>query len=106
MTDNALVIPVTFKVGAEFPPYLPLAGGGMKPLAECSRDDVEQAVTELRAVARASRERLELAYVEHVRDVEMLAQVSAYLAKYEQWAAVREGGRVRETLWHVADDGD
>jgi hypothetical protein len=103
MADNALIIPVSFKVGSEFPPYLPLTGGELKPITDCSKDEVAQAVEELKAVAGGSRERLELAYREHVRDVEMLAQVSAYLAKYEQWDAVRCGGSVREILWQLDD---
>lgn len=103
MADNALVIPATFKVGTEFPPYLPLADGQVKPTAECSKRDVAAAVEELRTVARGSRERLQHAYDEHVRDVEMLAKVSAYLHKFEQWEAVRNGGKVREILWHVED---
>jgi hypothetical protein len=103
MTDKALVIPATFKVGAEFPPYLPLLDGEVKPIAECSKNEVEQAVNELKGVARSSRERLQLTYDEHVRDVELLAQASAYLARFEQWEAVRKGGRIRETLWHIAD---
>jgi hypothetical protein len=101
MTDNALVIPATFKVGSEFPPYLPLPGGDMKPMSECSQEEVAAAVEELKSVARASRERLQQAYEEHVRDVEMLAQVAAYLARFEQWSEVRSGGTVREILWHI-----
>jgi hypothetical protein len=103
MTDKALVIPVTFRVGAEFPPYLPLQDGSVKPTAECSLSEVVEAVEEIKAVARASRERLELAYADHVRDVELLAQISAYLAKFDEWSALRSGGKVREILWHVED---
>lgn len=103
MADNALVIPATFKVGSEFPPYLPLPGGEMKAMSECSREEVAAAVEELKSVARSSRERLQQAYEEHVRDVEMLAQVSAYLARFANWADVRRGGSVREILWHVED---
>ena len=102
MADNALVIPATFKVGAEFPPYLPLNDGLLKPIGECSRQEVAQAVAELRTVAGRSRDRLQLSYDEHVRDIEMLAQASAYLHKYDEWAAVRNGGPVREILWHVS----
>ena len=103
MADKVLVIPATFKVGAEFPPNLPLPHGEVKPIAECSRSEVASAVEELTGVARQSRERLEAAYAEHVRDVETLAQISAYLARFDQWGAVRTGGEVRETLWHVED---
>jgi hypothetical protein len=103
MTDKVLVIPATFKVGAEFPPNLPLPDGGVKPTAECSQSEVASAVEELKALARTSRDRLEQAYAEHVRDVETLAQISAYLARFDQWEAVRSGGQVRETLWHVED---
>jgi hypothetical protein len=103
MADKVLVIPATFKVGAEFPPNLPLPDGEVKPIADCSRTEVASAVEELKAVARMSRERLEQAYVEHVRDVETLAQISAYLARFDQWEAVRTGGKVRETIWHVED---
>ena len=84
MTDKVLVIPATFKVGTEFPPYLPLPHGQVKPTAECSQSEVASAVEELKGVARMSRERLEQAYAEHVRDVETLAQISAYLARFEQ----------------------
>jgi hypothetical protein len=103
MTDQVLVIPATFKVGAEFPPNLPLPDGGVKPTPDCSQSEVAAAVEELKALARVSRERLDRAYQEHVRDVETLAQISAYLARFEQWDAVRTGGKVRETLWHVED---
>ena len=103
MADKVLVIPATFKVGAEFPPNLPLPNGEVKPIAECSRTEVASAVEELKAVARMSRERLEQAYADHVRDVETLAQISAYLERFDQWDAVRSGGQVRETIWHVED---
>lgn len=103
MADTVLVIPATFKVGAEFPPNLPLPGGEVKPIADCSRSEVASAVEELKTLARMSRQRLEQAYAEHVRDVETLAQISAYLARFDQWEAVRSGGQVRETLWHVED---
>lgn len=103
-SDKVLVIPATFKVGEEFPPNLPLPNGEVKPTSECSQSEVAAAIEELKVVARMSRERLEQAYEEHVRDVETLAQISAYLARYDQWEAVRSGGKVRETLWHVEDN--
>ena len=103
MSDKVLVIPATFKVGGEFPPNLPLPDGEVKATAQCTRTEVAAAVEELKAVARMSRERLDQAYAEHVRDVETLAQISAYLARFDQWEAVRSGGNVRETLWHVED---
>jgi len=103
MSDQVLVIPATFKVGEEFPANLPLPAGEVKPTPECSQSEVAAAIEELKAVARMSRERLEQAYAEHVRDVETLAQISAYLARFEQWEAVRTGGKVREILWHVED---
>jgi hypothetical protein len=31
----------------------------------------------------------------------MLAHMSAYTERFEQWSAVRDGGAVREMLWHV-----
>jgi len=103
MTDKVLVIPATFKVGEEFPAYLPLPAGEVKPTPECTRAEVASSIEELKGVARLSRERLEQAYAEHVRDVETLAQISAYLARFDQWEAVRTGGKVREILWHVED---
>ena len=99
--DNVLVIPATSKVGSQFPPYLPLADGSVKPIAECTREEVAQAVAEFRSLTMQSRARLQQVYEEHLRDVEALAQVSAYWAKYEEWGAVREGGVVREQLWDV-----
>jgi hypothetical protein len=104
MADNVLVIPATIKVGTDFPPYLPLADGNLKPSAECTRDEVREAVAECRTLADASRARLEAAYREHVKDVELLAQVSAYLEKFDQWSAVREGAEPRELLWQVEMD--
>jgi hypothetical protein len=83
------------------PPYLPLANGSVKPIAECSKAEIEQAVEECRFVAQTSRERLEGAYRDHLKDIELLGQVSAYLARYEQWAAIRDGGEVGELLWEV-----
>jgi hypothetical protein len=103
VTDRVLVIPATFRVGSELPPYLPVAEGGLKPTSECTREDVAIAVEELKSAARASRERLEAVYTEHVRDVEVLAQVAAYLDRYDQWGALRNGGQTREILWHVDD---
>jgi hypothetical protein len=101
MADNVLVIPATVKVGMDFPQYLPLPDGNLKATAECSREDVEQARAEVRLLAEASRARLEQAYEEHLRDIELLAQLSAYLEKFEQWEAIRSGGEVRELLWQV-----
>ena len=100
-TENVLVIPATSTVGSHFPPYLPLADGSLKPIAECTREEVAEAVDEFRALTARSRERLQQAYEEHVRDVESLAQVSAYLEKYDEWKAIRDGGTVREQLWSV-----
>jgi len=105
MADNVLVIPATLKVGKNFPPYLPLADGAIKPVAECSKEEVAQAVEECRVVAATSRQRLEAAYQDHLKDVELLAQVSAYLARFEQWNAIREGEEVSEILWQV-ESGD
>jgi hypothetical protein len=99
--ENVFVIPAAIKVGRDMPPYLPLANGSVKPIAECSKEEIEQAVEECRFVAQTSRERLETAYRDHVKDIELLAQVSAYLARYEQWAAIRDGGEVGELLWEV-----
>lgn len=101
MSDNVLVIPATVKVGPEFPQLLPLANGDLKPAAECTRAEVGEAVAECRSMSRASRERLEQAYREHVRDIELLAQVSAYYDRFDQWDAIREGRRLREILWQV-----
>lgn len=101
MSDNVFVIPATIRVGAAFPPYLPLADGSLKPIAECTQSDVVEAVEECRSAARTSRARLEQAYTEHVQDLETLAHMSAYLEYFERWSAVREGGSVREVLWHV-----
>lgn len=106
MTDKVLVIPATFRVGSEFPAYLPLADGAVKPLVECTREEVTEAIEELRAMAARSRERLQQAYDEHVRDVEALAQVSAYRDRYAQWTAVREGKPVREILWSQPEPDD
>lgn len=105
MSDNVLVIPATFKVGSNFPPYLPLADGSLKPTNECSQDDVSQAVQECRAAAQASRARLEQAYQDHLKDLEVYAHLCAYQERYEQWVAVRDGGEVNELLWHVDAGG-
>ena len=99
MSDNVLVIPATFMVGRDFPANLPLADGSMKPIGECSKENVRQAVEEVRALADGSRVRLRKAYDEHVEDAELLAQLSAYLSKYEEWAEIREGGSVKEIIW-------
>ncbi len=101
MADNVLVIPATICVGKDFPPYLPTANGDIRPTGECTREQVAEAVDECRELVRASRERLEQAYQEHLQDIELLAQVSAYLQRFEQWSAVREGGEPDEILWEV-----
>ena len=98
-SDNVLVIPATFLVGRSFPPNLPLADGSVKEIGECARPEVEQAVDEIKALAEASRNRLRKAYDEHVEDLEMLAQLSAYLERYEEWRGVRDGDGVREIIW-------
>ena len=103
--EKALVIPATFVVGDAFPANLPLADGSLKPIAECSEDEVRQAVEEFRAVVRGSRMRLRRAYEEHLQDLEVYAQLSAYLARYEEWTGVREDGEVRGTIWSV-DTGE
>ena len=100
-SDNVLVIPATFMVGRSFPANLPLADGSVKPITQCSKSEVEQAVEEIRAMVDASRSRLGHAYDEHVEVLEMLAQVSAYLARYDNWDGVREGVGVREVIWSV-----
>ena len=104
MADNVLVIPATVKVGTDFPPYLPLADGNLKASAECTREEVREAVAECRALVQASRERLEAAYDEHISDVKLLAQVSAYLDRFDQWESVRQGKEPRELLWQVNSD--
>jgi hypothetical protein len=101
MSSNVLVIPATMTVGRNFPEYLPLPNGDLKDVRDCTRDDIADAVHECRDLARASRERLEAAYQEHLRDVELLAQVSAYFERFDQWTAIREGGQVKELLWQV-----
>ena len=99
--DKALVIPATFVVGEAFPANLPLADGSLKPINECSRQEVQQAVEEFRAVVEGSRRRLHKAYDEHLEDLEVYAQLSAYLDRYDEWAGVREDGNVRPTIWSV-----
>ena len=99
--ENVLVIPAAITVGSEMPPYVPLTDGGLKPIAECSKDEIREAVEECRAVAKTSRARLEAAYRDHLKDIELFAQVAAYSANYDKWSAVREGGEVRELLWQV-----
>lgn len=106
MADSVLVIPATISVGTDFPTYLPLPNGDLKPSAECTREEVGQAVTECMALAKASRERLQQAYEEHLRDIEMLAQVSAYHSKYDQWETIRQGGEPRVLLWEVPTEAD
>jgi hypothetical protein len=101
MADNVLVIPATIKVGEAFPPYLPLPDGNLKATAECTKDEVRQAVAECRVLAQQSRARLEEAYQDHLKDIELLAQVSAYLERFEQWEQIRTGGEVSEVLWQV-----
>lgn len=104
--DKALVIPATFVVGEAFPANLPLADGSLKPIADCSREEVQQAVDELRAVVDGSRRRLHKAYEEHLEDLEIYAQLSAYLDRYDAWAGVREDGNVRPTIWSVDTSED
>lgn len=99
--DNALVIPATFIVGEVLPANLPLADGSLKPIADCSKEEVKQAVEELRTVVKGSRRRLHKAFEEHLEDLEVYAQLSAYLDRYDQWAGVREGGDVKQTIWSV-----
>ncbi len=101
MADNVLVIPATVKVGKDFPPYLPLPDGNLKATAECTREEVQSAVAECRILAQSSRARLEETYQEHLKDIELLAQVSAYLEKFEAWKEVRSGGEPKELLWEV-----
>jgi hypothetical protein len=101
MSDNVLVIPATIRVGREFPELLPLANGDLKAVADCTRTEVGEAVAECRSMTQASRERLETAYREHLKDLELLAQVSAYFERFDEWSAIREGRPVREMLWQV-----
>ncbi len=104
MSDNVLVIPATFMVGRDFPANLPLSDGSMKPIDECSAEEVQQAVEEVRAVVLGSRDRLRRAYDEHVEDLEVLAQLSAYANKYAQWSGVRTGEPVPEVLWGLSEE--
>lgn len=101
MSDNVLVIPATVRVGPDFPQLLPLANGDLKAVAECTRPEVGEAVAECRSMAQASRERLEQAHREYLKDLELLAQVSAYFECFDEWTAIREGRPVREVLWQV-----
>lgn len=105
MSNNVLVIPATVTVGRDFPELLPLANGDLKPATDCSRDEVKQAVAECRLMTQASRQRLETVYQEHLRDLELLAQVSAYFERYDDWAAIREGREVNELLWQIEASG-
>jgi len=100
-SDKVLVIPATFVVGESFPANLPLADGSVKPIAECSESEVRQAVEEVKVLAEASRTRLSKAYEEHVEDLEMFAQLSAYLDRFEDWRGVRRGESVGEVIWSV-----
>jgi hypothetical protein len=99
--DKALVIPATFIVGDSFPANLPLADGSVKPIGQCSKAEVEQAVEEIKAVVDSSRQRLHRAYDEHLQDLEVFAQLSAYLARYDAWSGVRDNGAVKQTIWSV-----
>ncbi len=105
MSDNVLVIPATFIVGKEFPANLPLLDGSMKPISACTEEEVRQAVTEVRSMAESSRERLHRAYEEHVQDLEVLAQLSAYEQKFAVWEGVRSDGEVAEVLWSLDRSG-
>lgn len=101
MSNNVLVIPATVKVGPDFPELLPLANGDLKAVTDCSRTEVAEAIGECRQMTNASRERLEHVYQEHLRDLELLAQVSAYYERFDEWSAIREGRRIKELLWQV-----
>lgn len=105
MSNNVLVIPATVKVGPDFPDLLPLANGDLKAVAGCSRAEVAEAIGECRQMTAASRERLEQVYQEHLKDLELLAQVSAYYERFDEWSAIREGRSVRELLWRVEGNG-
>jgi hypothetical protein len=105
MSDNVLVIPATVMVGRDFPEVLPLANGDLKAIADCSRSEVAEAVAECRQMTVASRERLEQVYQEHLKDLELFAQVSAYYERFDDWSAIREGGDVKELLWQVERPG-
>lgn len=97
--DKVLVIPATFVVGESFPANLPLANGAVKPLAQCSHEDVREAVEELRAVVESSRSRLQRAYEEHLEDLEVFAQLSAYLERFDEWRGLRDGTPVKQMIW-------
>jgi hypothetical protein len=99
--EKVLVIPATFVVGESFPANLPLADGSIKPLAKCSEDEVREAVEELRVVVHGSRNRLQRAYEEHLEDLEVYAQLSAYLDRYNEWVGLRDGTPVKQTIWSV-----
>lgn len=99
--EKVLVIPATFVVGDTFPANLPLADGSVKPIADCSKAEVGEAVAELRAVVEGSRARLRKAYDEHIQDLEVYAQLSAYLERYDEWGGVRGDGAVKQTIWSV-----
>lgn len=103
MTNNVFVIPATVTVGRNFPDLLPLANGDLKPVSACTRAEVQEAVQECRSISKASRERLQAAYEEHIRDLELLSQISAYYKRFDEWAVIREGGMVKEQLWQVED---
>jgi hypothetical protein len=105
MSNNVFVIPATVKVGRDFPDLLPLANGDLKPVTACSRAEVNEAVAECRSMTQASRQRLEAVYQEHLRDLELLAQVSAYYERFDEWVAIREGREVKELLWQTEASG-
>lgn len=105
MSDNVLVIPATFMVGKQFPVNLPLSDGSMKPIGECTEEEVVQSVAEVRAMSESSRERLRRAYDEHVQDLEVLAQLSAYAQKYAEWDGVRKDRKVAEVMWSLDRKG-
>ena len=63
--------------------------------------EVREAVAECRDMTRASRQRLEAVYQEHLKDLELLAQVSAYYERFDEWSPIREGRGVKELLWQV-----
>jgi len=100
--DKVLVIPATFVVGEAFPANLPLADGSVKPISDCSKQDVREAVEELRAVVDGSRLRLQKAYDEHLEDLEVFAQLSAYLDRYDDWVGLRDGTGVKQTIWSAS----
>jgi hypothetical protein len=106
MADNVLVIPSTIRVGRNFPPYLPLPNGDLKASQECTPEDVANAVGECQELAEASRVRLQEAYQEHIKDIELFAQVSAYNEKFEQWEAIRTGGEPKDSLWQIKAEQD